>query len=103
MRVVEWEVPPVLEKLLAMLEYAWSVVLHLQAEASLVVTERVAWVVPAVRTWLAVGAVMFAMGGVVSFVAQIIETFVTLEDETVPEPLETVQVWPEGWDWTITE
>jgi hypothetical protein len=30
------------------------------------------------------------------------ETFVMFEEATVPEPFETVQVWPAGWVSTVT-
>ena len=49
-----------------MLLYAWFVVLHLHVLGSFVVTLSVVCVVPAGNCWLFVGAVMVAVGGVVS-------------------------------------
>ena len=43
---------------------------------------------------------MYLGGGLVT---QLTETLVTLAPATVPEPFETVQLWPGGWVATLTE
>ena len=61
------------------------------------------WAVPEVA---AVSAAGIATSGTVTCVlvgAQATCTFVTLLEPTVPEPLVTVHVWPEGWALTVTE
>ena len=43
-----------------------------------------------------------AMDGTVALLLHATETLVTLAEATVPEPLLTAQVWPEGWVRTVT-
>ncbi len=57
---------PLMVFALGMLVYVWFVVLHLHVAGSFVVTVIGVFVVPAISTWLAVGAVIVAVGGVVS-------------------------------------
>ena len=63
-RVVVWEVPPVVAKVVMEAKATPAVLAQAQVAASLVVTERVVWVVP--EASCPVGAVMVMTGGVVS-------------------------------------
>ena len=85
MIVLEWVVPPVVEKVLAIDAYAVpDTVPYLQVAGSLVVKDMVAWVVPAAR--VPVGWPLDIVGGVVS---------VTTAANVFPEiTLDNVEILP---------